>query len=171
MCIWKTSWGPGDDLLLASGYDLSLKGAEAVIDFIPWIIHCLTCQKLLIHQHAPYMCWIHWVTIVPAAKHNYAPWTWGPIYPTPSLFCHFKVVCLCFVYFLSDRATLDARCFCIGFYMTGNVKVKMRVSEGTPSLGVKPVRVLYDTMGWRIEGKGLPNPKPVSRPPPRAWPR
>ena len=40
------------------------------------------------------------------------------------------------------RATLDARCFCIGFYLIGKVKEQMRVSEGNLPIGAKPVRVV-----------------------------
>ena len=44
--------------------------------------------------------------------------------------------CMPLLYVLSARATLDAWCFCTGFYLIGKVNEQMRVSEGTLPLGV-----------------------------------
>ena len=53
----------------------------------------------------------------------------------------------------SARATHDARCFSIGFYLTGKVNGQMRVSEGTLPLGVKP-RVLPEQLLQHARGPG-----------------
>ena len=51
-------------------------------------------------------------------------------------------VCCC-----SVRATLDARCFSIGFCLRGKVNGQMRVTEGNLPLGVKLVSKLYEGLG------------------------
>ena len=66
-----------------------------------------------------------------------------------SLFC-FVVVLVCLV--VPARATHDARCFSMGFYLTGKVNGQMRVSKSTLPLGVKPVKILYDSAGRWVEG-------------------
>ena len=55
------------------------------------------------------------------------------------------------------RATHDARCFSVGFYLAGNVNGQMKVSESTLTLGVEPVIILYEVTGRCVGGLRRPS--------------
>ena len=54
----------------------------------------------------------------------------------------------------SARATRDARCCSLGFYLIRKGNEQMRVAEGTLPLGVRPVRILCDETAMGKMGDG-----------------
>ena len=58
---------------------------------------------------------------------------------------------LLLLYVIPSRATHDARCFRIGFYLPGKVNGQMRVSEGTLPLGVEPPSTVYTYKSYPVQ--------------------